>query len=48
MIIVKAILINGNYSPEYIPDTHFGSHFDGINFIFFETQEEANNFYNSL
>jgi hypothetical protein len=40
MIIAEAILINNSYSPKEIPDTKFGSHFDGEKFIFFESEEE--------
>lgn len=48
MIIVNAIIIEGAYSPEYIPNTLFGCHFDGTNFIFFNSAEEAEQYYNTL
>lgn len=47
MIIVNAIIENGGFSPESIP-TNFGSHFNGTNFIFFESDEERENFINEL
>jgi hypothetical protein len=48
MIIVKAIDNNGVYAPEYIPNTQHGCNFDGVNFIYFESQEEADEYYNNL
>ncbi len=47
MIEIKAILANGGYSPKSIP-TQFGSHFDGEQFIFFESKEEQELFYDEL
>jgi hypothetical protein len=47
MIGIKSILINNGYSPESIP-TQFGSHFDGEQFIFFESKEEQENFIKEL
>lgn len=49
MIIVPAIISEDNTAkPEYIPENlNFGSHFDGQNFCFFQSQEDAQNFYNS-
>ena len=48
MIVVKAIEINGGLSPENIPNTKFGSHCDGDNFYFFESEEDSQEFYNNL
>jgi len=45
MITVKAIFENETAKPEYIPETKLGSNFDGVNFIFFETQEEKDAYY---
>jgi hypothetical protein len=47
MIEVKANFINNGYSPESIP-TQFGNHFDGEQFIFFESKEEQENFIKEL
>ena len=47
MIEVKANFINNGYSPESIP-TQFGSHFDGEQFIFFESKEEQENLIKEL
>ena len=44
MITVKAI----NGSPEYIPKTTHGVHCDGVNFYFFESVEERQQFMNTL
>jgi len=48
MIIIQGIIINGAFSPETIPNTNFGNHFDGENFIYFESIEEKEEFYNNL
>lgn len=40
MIKVKAIFNDGTASPEYIPETKFGSLFNGTDFIYFESDEE--------
>jgi hypothetical protein len=48
MITIQGIIINGAFSPETIPNTNFGSHFDGENFIYFESIEEKEEFYNNL
>jgi hypothetical protein len=47
MIVVKGIEIDGMFYPEYVPQTDFGCNFDGTNFIYFETQEEADEYYNN-
>jgi hypothetical protein len=39
---------NINGSPEFIPNNIFGQHFNGQTFIFFETEQEKNDFYDSL
>lgn len=39
---------HNNGSPEYIPENHYGSHFDGEFFNFFETQQEADEYYANL
>ncbi len=39
---------NINGSPEYIPNTKFGSLFTGEKFIFFESNEERENYFNSI
>ena len=48
MIIEKAIVVNGGLSPENIHITEFGSHCDGENFYFFESTEEAQQFYENV
>lgn len=48
MIIIPAIIINGGCSPQTVPNVNLGNHFDGENFIFFETEEEKQIFYNNL
>lgn len=45
MITVKAIFIEGAYSPETNETKGFGSHFDGVNFYFFESDDDRDNFY---
>lgn len=40
---------NGTSVPEtQAPNFGFGSHFDGVNFYYFENKEEADNFYKNL
>ena len=48
MIMIQAILNNGGFSPKEIPDTKFGSHFDGEKYCFFESEEERKAFYDEL
>jgi len=48
MIIVKAIYNGSEFEPESIPETTFGSHFDGINYYFFESDQERIQFYLDL
>jgi glycine cleavage system H lipoate-binding protein len=48
MITINAINNNGSFEPETLPNTTFGSHFDGVSFFFFESKKEAENFYNEL
>ena len=45
MITVIGVNNNGCFEPESIPETTLGSHFDGVNFYFFESEEEKTNFY---
>lgn len=46
MIKVKGILTEkGVFKPEYIPKKRFGNHFDGVDYTFFESKEEAKKFY---
>lgn len=48
MIKVKAIKTEkGYFKPESIPEKRNGSHFDGEFFCFFESKEEAKQFYDS-
>lgn len=48
MIKVKGILTEkGYYKPESIPKKRFGSHFDGTDYTFFESNEEAKSFYDN-
>jgi len=48
MITINAINNNGSFEPETLPNTTFGSHFDGVSFFFFESKEEADTFYDEL
>lgn len=49
MIIVKAIFDDNNTAkPENIPDTKHGSHFDGTNYFYFESESEKIAFYADL
>ena len=48
MIIVKANFIDNTASPSDIPNTDFGSHFDGEKYYYFENEIEKNEFYYSL
>lgn len=49
MITIKAIFDeHGTAYPSEIVDTSFGKLFDGTNFIYFETEQEVTEFYNSL
>ena len=48
MIKVESIEINGIFSPVEITETKFGSHFDGVFFYFFESEQEKLNFYLNL
>ena len=46
MIIVKAIFNeDGTAQSEYIPETKLGSNFDGVNFIYFESEQEKVEYY---
>ena len=46
MIIVKAIFNeDGTAQSEYIPETKLGSNFDGVNFIYFESDKEKVEYY---
>jgi hypothetical protein len=45
MITVKAIFENETAKPEYIPETNLGSNFDGVNFIYFESENEKIEYY---
>jgi hypothetical protein len=47
MIEVNAINNNGVFSPESIPDS-VGSFFDGKKYLFFETENEMNNYLNAI
>jgi len=42
MITIPALFKNGIAYPEYIPETKFGNYFDGVNYYYFESQEELN------
>jgi hypothetical protein len=44
MITVNSIDNNGSFKPEMIPETTFGSHFDGDKYYFFESDEEKEQF----
>lgn len=48
MITVKAIFEDETAKPEYIPETKLGSNFDGVNFVFFESEEEKTEYYKNL
>jgi hypothetical protein len=48
MIIIKAIFKDNGFSPKEIPDTKFGSHFDGEKYYFFESEQERKAFYDEL
>jgi hypothetical protein len=48
MITIKANFNGNEYEPESIPNTSFGSHFDGVNYYFFENDEERITFYEKL
>jgi len=46
MITVKAIFNeDGTAQPEYIPETNLGSNFDGVNFVYFESEQEKVDYY---
>jgi len=45
MITVKAIFENETAKPEYIPEAKLGSNFDGVNFIYFESESEKLEYY---
>jgi len=48
MIIVNAIIIEGTANPEKKDyETKFGNHFDGINFYYFESEQERKDYYNN-
>ena len=40
MITIPAIFKNGSACPESIPDTKCGSYFDGVNYHYFESKQE--------
>jgi hypothetical protein len=40
MITISAVFKNGSAQPESIPETKFGNYFDGVNYYYFESQEE--------
>ncbi len=42
MITIPAVFKNGSAQPESFPETKFGNYFDGVNYYYFESQEEAN------
>lgn len=48
MITVEAILIDGVAKPKEVIEAKFGSHFDGINFYYFESEEERKEFYDNI
>jgi hypothetical protein len=48
MITITAIYTGSEFEPESIPNTTFGSHFDGVNYYFFENDEERIKFYENL
>ena len=48
MIIINAIEIEGGFAPESIPNKYVGSLFDGIKFIYFETELEQTTYLKSL
>ena len=48
MIEVEAIEINGVFYPIEIPSENIGSHFDGVKFIFFTSEEARNEFFSSF
>jgi YHS domain-containing protein len=48
MILIEAIFVNNGYSPKEIPNTKFGSHFDGEKYYFFESEEQRKAFYDEL
>lgn len=41
MITIPAIFKDGSARPESIPDTKFGNYFDGENYHYFESKQEA-------
>lgn len=46
MIIVKAIFNEDvTAKPDYVPETNLGSNFDGVNFIYFESENEKVEYY---
>ena len=45
---VEAIEINGVFYPIEIPEGNIGSHFDGVKFIFFTSEEARNEFFISF
>jgi hypothetical protein len=48
MITITAIFTGSEFEPESIPNTTYGSHFDGKNYYFFESDEERIKFYENL
>ena len=49
MITVKAIFDeNGTAYPEYVPETNLGNNFDGVNYVYFETEDEKIVYYKQL
>jgi hypothetical protein len=48
MITIKAIFNGSEFEPESFPNTIYGSHFDGTNYYFFESDEERIKFYEKL
>jgi len=40
MITIPAIITEKGARPESIPETKFGNYFDGVNYYYFESQEE--------
>lgn len=45
MIIIKAIFEGETARPSEVIDTKFGSNFDGVNFIYFESEQEKSDYY---
>lgn len=40
MITIPAVITDKGATPESIPETKFGNYFDGVNYYYFESEEE--------